>query len=139
MQNIQKTKLAKRFRRKARVRAKVFGTAKRPRLSIFRSLKGMSAQLIDDEKQKTLIGVNSREVKNLKSQKVEKTIKQKNNKTKKQKNNRKVEESFELGKLIAEKSKDKKIKECIFDKSSYKYHGRVKAFAEGAREGGLKF
>ena len=118
MQNTQKIKLAKQMRRKARVRAKIFGTAKRPRLSVFRSLKGMNVQLIDDEKQKTLVSANSRELKS---------------------KAKKIEQAAELGKLVAKKAGDKKIKECVFDKGGYKYHGRVKALAEGAREGGMKF
>lgn len=122
MQNKQKIKSAKRIRRKARVRAQVYGTAKRPRLSVFRSLKHISVQLIDDEKSKTLVSATSQEVKKKKSQKV-----------------KKVDLAFEVGKLLAKKALDKKIKVCVFDKSGYKYHGRVKAIAEGAREGGLKF
>lgn len=123
MKNPQKIKSSKRIRRKARVRAKIFGTVKKPRLSIFKSLKHTSVQLIDDEKGKTLIAVDDKKFKG-----------------------NKTEKAFELGKLLAKKSLDpakngtgKKIKTCVFDKSGYKYHGRVKAVADGARAGGLRF
>jgi len=116
MQNPQKIKSSKRIRRKARVRAKIFGTVKKPRLSIFKSLKHTSVQLIDDEKGKTLIAVDDKKLKG-----------------------NKTEKATEVGKLIAEKAIKKKIKTCVFDKSGYKYHGRVKAVADGARTGGLRF
>lgn len=106
--------------RKIRVRAKIKGTLKKPRLSVFRSNKFIYAQIIDDENGKTIVGVSE---KNL-------ALKESVNKTVRSK---------ELGTLIAKKAQDKKIKEVIFDRGSYKYHGRVKAVAEGAREGGLKF
>lgn len=106
--------------RKLRTRAKTKGTSQKPRLSVYRSNKFIYAQVIDDEKQKTIIGVS------------EKNLSLKENKTK-------VEKSKELGLLIAKKALDKKVKEVVFDRGSYKYHGRVKQVAEGAREGGLKF
>jgi large subunit ribosomal protein L18 len=116
--NKEKIKQNKRFRRKIKVRAKVKGTHKRPRLSVFRSNKGAYLQLINDEKGITLISAHSREIK---------------------KKGKKTDISFELGKLMAEKALEKKIKEIVFDRSGYKYHGRVEAIARGAREGGLKF
>lgn len=106
-----------RIHRKRRIRAKVSGTAKRPRLCIFKSLIKTEVQLIDDEKGKTLVAVNS------------KSLKVKND----------VEGAMELGKKIAEKALAKKISEIVFDRSGYKYHGKAKAIADGAREGGLKF
>lgn len=106
--------------RKLRVRAKTKGTSDRPRLSVYRSNRFIYAQIIDDEKRKTIIGVSE---KNL-------SIKEKV---------KKIDKSKELGLLIAKKALDKKIKEVVFDRGSYKYHGRVKAVAEGARQGGLKF
>ncbi|MFH1456655.1 MAG: 50S ribosomal protein L18 [Patescibacteria group bacterium] len=115
----QKNKIEIKNRRQARVRAKIFGTAKKPRLSVNRSLNYIYAQLIDDEAKKTIVGVHQ------KSLKLEKKTK--------------TELAFEVGKETAKKALDKKIKECIFDRGGYKYHGRVKALAEGAREGGLKF
>lgn len=106
--------------RKLRVRAKTKGTSQKPRLSVYRSNRFIYAQIIDDEKGKTIIGVS------------EKNLSLKEKKTK-------VDKSKELGLLIAKKALDKKVKEVVFDRGSYKYHGRVKQVAEGAREGGLKF
>ena len=100
------------------MRVTIKGTADRPRLSVFRSNKGMYLQLIDDEKGRTLVSVSSGEVKEKDS---------------------KIIIGFELGKLIAKKGLDKNIKNVVFDRGGYKYHGRVKAVANGAREGGLEF
>jgi len=116
--NKEKIKQNKKIRRKARVRVKIFGTAKRPRLSVFRSNKGMYLQLIDDAKGITLASANTAEIK---------------------KKGKKQEISFELGKAIAHKAQEIKITEVVFDRNGYKYHGRVEAAARGAREGGLKF
>jgi len=114
----EQIKKAKRTRRRGRIRVKIKGTAKRPRLSVFRSNKGMYLQLIDDERGVTLASAASGEVK---------------------KKDKKTVVSFELGKLIAKKGLEKKIKTVVFDRGGYKYHGRVKAVADGAREGGLEF
>ena len=116
--DINKTKQAQRIRRKGRVRAKISGTAACPRLSVFRSNRGIYAQIIDDQAGKTLIGAGSGEIKS---------------------GGKKAEASFELGKLIAKKASAKSISRVVFDRNGYKYHGRVKALAQGAREGGLKF
>ena len=113
-----KIKQNKRLRRKGRVRAKVNGTAACPRLSVFRSNRGIYAQIINDEIGETLIAVGATRA----------TIKDK-----------KIAVSLELGKLIATKAIAKGISQVVFDRNGYKYHGRVKALAEGAREGGLKF
>lgn len=123
--NKQTAKIQKQQRRKARARAKFSGTAKRPRLTVFRSLKNINLQLIDDTTGKTLINTYQKEL--IPSTRDDK---QKKNKT---------EIAFEVGKKMAEKALEKKIKECVFDRSGYKYHGRVKSVAEGAREGGLVF
>jgi large subunit ribosomal protein L18 len=112
---LSKNKL--RLHRKRRVRAKVSGTKAKPRLAVFRSLKNISVQIIDDETGKTLISAN------LKAAKAKNT----------------VEGAGLLGKLIAEKCIEKKINKAVFDRAGYKYHGKVKAVAEGARKGGLKF
>jgi len=109
----------KRDRRHRRVRGKVCGTADRPRLSVFRSNKNIYAQLIDDEKGKTLISIKNSEIK---SKKIKKS-----------------EIAKELGIFIAKKAVEQNIKKVVFDRGGYKYHGRVKALAEGAREGGLEF
>ncbi len=109
--------LATRARRKKRVRAKISGTAQKPRLSVFRSNTHIYAQLIDD-----VNGVTLANASDLKSKKGNKT-----------------ESAQAVGKAIAEAAKKAKITECVFDRNGYKYHGRVKALAEAAREGGLKF
>ncbi len=114
----------KQERRHKRVRAKISGTAARPRLSVFRSNRGMFLQLIDDERGVTLASASVLEIKPAKGAKDE---------------GGKVARSQELGKLLASKAKDKKITKVVFDRGAYKYHGRVKAAAEGAREGGLEF
>ncbi|MFH1582582.1 MAG: 50S ribosomal protein L18 [bacterium] len=111
-------KKEKRIRRHKRVRAKVSGTAKAPRLCVFRSAKHIYAQLIDDEKGKTIISVNDISIKKSKG---------------------KIETAKNIGKTIAKAAIEKKIEKVVFDRAGYQYHGRVKAVAEGAREGGLKF
>ncbi|MFA5000169.1 MAG: 50S ribosomal protein L18 [Patescibacteria group bacterium] len=113
-----KAKNQRQGRRHARVRAKVSGTEARPRLNVFRSNRGMFLQLIDDAEGKTLASAATKEVK---------------------KASGKVEASREAGKSLAAKAKAKKITKAVFDRGAYKYHGRVKAAAEGAREGGLEF
>jgi large subunit ribosomal protein L18 len=113
-------KIKKRERKKKKIRMKTFGTKKRPRLCVFRSLKHIYAQIIDDEVSKTLVSASDLELKN--KQKL-----------------KKVEIAKEVGKLIAKKALEKKIKKVSFDRGGYQYHGRVKALAEGAREGGLEF
>ncbi|MFH1661512.1 MAG: 50S ribosomal protein L18 [Candidatus Falkowbacteria bacterium] len=116
--NKEKIKQYQRGRRVGRIRAKISGTKERPRLSVFRSNKGMYLQLINDLDGKTLVSAYSNE------------IKKKDNKT---------SISFELGKIIAKKAKDAKISSATFDRGGYKYHGRIKAVADGAREEGLQF
>lgn len=112
--------LDKKERRKKRTRGKTKGTNQRPRLSVFRSNKMMYAQIIDDDKKTTILGVS------------EKTENKKISGSK-------IERAKSLGLFLAKKAITKKIKTVVFDRGSYKYHGRVKAFAEGAREGGLIF
>lgn len=109
--------------RHGRVRARVRGTAAMPRLSVFRSLRSMEVQLIDDTAGKTLASAHASELK----QPVTTEGK-----------SAKVAAGFALGKLIAEKAKQKGIAQAIFDRGGYRYHGRVAAVAEGAREGGLQ-
>lgn len=105
-------------RRERRIRGKIVGTAERPRLSVFRSNAHMYAQLINDQKQETLLGVSDKLVAKVAG---------------------KANIAKELGVMLAKKALEKKIEKVVFDKGSYAYHGRVKAIAEGAREGGLKF
>jgi len=101
------------------------GTTKRPRLSVFRSNKAIYAQIIDDEKGKTLVAASERDL---------------NKKTKKPKNKKtKMEKAEMVGEVLAKKALKKKIKTIVFDRGRHPYHGRVKALAEGARKGGLKF
>jgi large subunit ribosomal protein L18 len=114
-----KTKPASRLRRRRRVRAKVSGTAQRPRLSVFRSNRGIQAQLIDDVQGHTLAAVNW----------VEGDLKPL----------ARMEQAKRAGELLAERAKSAGIEECVFDRGGYRYHGKVKALAEGAREGGLRF
>ncbi len=111
----------RRKRRHRRIRAKIFGTKSRPRLCVFRSNQHIYAQLIDDKEGKILVSASDRELKKSQTKKT------------------KIEKAKETGKLIAKKAIEKKINEVIFDRGGYKYHGRVKALAEGAREAGLKF
>ena len=109
-----------REQRKLRVRRKISGTVNRPRLSVFRSLKYTYATLIDDTTGR-VIADTSAEVKKLHTK------------------GPKVMSAFEVGKLLAKKALEKDVKTAVFDRNGYRYHGRVKSLADGAREGGLKF
>jgi len=115
----QTTSASKRLRRRRRVRAKVRGTAERPRLSVFRSNRGMTAQLIDDTRGHTLAAVTWTEsdLREL----------------------ARMDQAKRAGELIAGRAKDAGVETCVFDRGGYRYHGRVKALADGAREGGLGF
>lgn len=104
-------------RRHRRVRAKISGTGTRPRLSVYRSLSHIYAQIIDDERGVTLLSVKDSEIKDFKG--------------------KKIDLATAVGKLLAEKAKDKNISQVVFDRGSFKYHGRIKALAESARENGL--
>jgi large subunit ribosomal protein L18 len=113
------TKGQQRLRRRRRVRARVSGTAARPRLSVFRSNRGIFAQLIDDTKGHTVAAVNW----------IEPDL-------------RKItasDQAKKAGELLAERARAAGVETCVFDRGGYQYHGRVKALAEGAREGGLAF
>ena len=112
------TKSARRLRIRRSVRNKVAGTADRPRLSVFKSNKAIYAQLIDDAKGLTLTAANS----------IELGVK-----------NNTIEQSKNVGNKLAEKAIAAGVKSVVFDRGGYQYHGQVKALAEGAREGGLKF
>jgi large subunit ribosomal protein L18 len=109
-----------RVRRHRRVRGKVIGTAERPRLVVFRSNRGIDAQLIDDASGRTVAAAGWLQIK--KSFKGSKT-----------------EQAAEVGKVLAENAKQAGVEEAVFDRAGYLYHGRVKALADGAREGGLRF
>ncbi len=110
----------KRVRRIRRVRSRVKGVPERPRLAVFRSLKHISAQIIDDTKGKTIVSVRDTDVKDAKTKKP-------------------TEIAREVGKLIAEKAKGANVTAIVFDRRDKRYHGRIHALAEGAREGGLQF
>ena len=110
---------ARRLRRRRRVRAKVHGSAERPRISVFRSNRGIQAQLIDDDAGRTLAAVTWTEA-DLRSLKP-------------------MEQANQVGKVLAERAKAAGVETAVFDRGGYQYHGRVKALAEGAREGGLAF
>lgn len=126
-----KNKIDRKIRRQKRVRANIFGTKNRPRIYVFRSLKHIYVQLIDDENNKTLVAVSDLEISNLKSKdKAKKST---------EKNEKKTVLAQSVGKLLAEKALKKGIKKAIFDRGCYLFHGRVKAVAEGARTGGLEF
>jgi large subunit ribosomal protein L18 len=113
------TKPAKRLKRRRRVRAKIHGTAERPRISVFRSNRGLFVQLIDDDAARTIASVNwiEPELRSLKP----------------------MEQAKRVGELLAERGKAAGIEAAVFDRGGYQYHGRVRALAEGAREGGLEF
>jgi large subunit ribosomal protein L18 len=113
------TKRQQRLRRRRRVRARIVGSAERPRLSVYRSNRGVFAQLVDDAAGKTLAAVNwtEPELRRLSAS----------------------EQAKRAGELLAERAKKAGVETCVFDRGGYKFHGRVKALAEGAREKGLKF
>lgn len=141
------TKQQKRYKRHRRIRANLKGTSERPRFCVFRTPKHIYAQLIDDEKGKTILSSSDVEIGKLKinppagRQKSKPHLKSQELRKEKKDIVRttKVAVAYEIGKLTAEKAIEKKIKKVVFDRGGYKYHGRVKAVAEGAREGGLKF
>ena len=112
-------KIARRIKIKKRIRATINGTASSPRLSVFRSNKYMYAQLIDDERGVTLTSASSKEIAKDKSAN--------------------IEISKQVGKILAEKATKEGITKVVFDRNGYLYHGKVKAIADGAREGGLVF
>ena len=114
------TKLERRLRIKKRIRKNVSGTTARPRLSVFRSNKEITAQLIDDVNAVTIVAVSSRS----------KDIKSEGNKT---------DIAKAVGKLLADKASKAGIETCSFDRNGFLYHGRIKSLADGAREGGLEF
>ena len=111
----------KKFKRKIRSRLKIKGNFSRLRLCVHRSSKHIYGQIIDNETGKTLLGISSKDVEAKKEDKG------------------KIDISFRTGEVLAQKVLEKKIDMIVFDRSGYKYHGRVKALAEGARKGGLKF
>ena len=118
-----KSRAVARMRRHVRVRKNLAGTAERPRLNVFRSLTGIYAQVIDDHAGRTLASAST----------VEKDLREK------VKGMKKSEQAKLVGKTVAERAKSKGIESVVFDRGGYRYVGRVKALADGAREGGLQF
>jgi large subunit ribosomal protein L18 len=123
MANMSNERRVRRQRRHRRVRKKVFGTAERPRLVIYRSLNHVEGQVVDDDTGVTLVGLSTQAA-GVKNGSDELS---------------KGERGRLAGKLLAEQAREKGITKVVFDRGGYLYHGRVKAFAEGAREGGLEF
>ena len=113
------TKREARLRRHRRVRGKISGTAERPRLVVFRSNRGISAQLVDDTSGRTLAAASWLGLASF--------------------SGTKTDQAAEVGKLLAERAKGAGVSRVVFDRGGYKYHGRVKSLADGAREGGLQF
>jgi large subunit ribosomal protein L18 len=113
------TKPQQRLRRRKRVRSKISGTAERPRLSVFRSNRGVFAQLIDDRSGATVAAVNW----------IEPDLRKLSP----------MDQAKRVGELLAERAKAAGVTSCVFDRGGYRYHGRVQALADGAREGGLQF
>jgi len=132
-------KQQKRYQRHRKIRSKVTGTSKRPRLCVFRSNRYIYAQLIDDEKGHTILSLNDLKLKKLKTTAQSLKLKDRKIEDKQKQLSGKVAVAYEVGKLIAKEALEKGIKKVVFDRVGYKYHGRVKALAEGARDGGLKF
>lgn len=114
---MQTKKISSRLSRKRRIRARVSGTSARPRLTVHRSLKQLTAQIVDDASGKTIAFASTKEAKAKHT----------------------VDGAKKVGTLLAEKATKAGVKEVVFDRNAYKFHGRVKALADGAREGGLKF
>jgi len=122
---VGRSRSIQRAKRHKRIRKKIQGTAERPRLVVYRSLKNIEGQLVDDATGRTLMGLSTLDPQ-LRGFEAEGA-------------NRKVEHAFAAGKLLAERAREKGIEAVAFDRGGYQYHGRVKAFADGAREGGLRF
>lgn len=122
---LRRSRRLQRKRRHYRVRRKVRGTAERPRLVVTRSLRNMEGQLVDDDASRTLVGLS--------------TLAEELRDFEAEGDHPRMEHAFAAGKALAEKAREQGIETVVFDRGGYKYHGRVKAFADGAREGGLKF
>jgi large subunit ribosomal protein L18 len=125
--NKLKSRQASRARRHKRIRKTVFGTAERPRLVVYRSLRNIEGQLVDDHEGRTILGLSTLSVDLKQIEAAEEETKGRQAK------------AFAAGKMLAERAKEAGVSAVVFDRGGYKYHGRVKAFADGAREGGLEF
>jgi len=118
-----KKKQKQRERIKRRVRSRIFGTSERPRLTVFRSLRYIYAQVIDDERQQTVVAAST----------LQKELRGRLKSTKN------IEAAKEVGRLIAKRALEAGVKRVVFDRGAYRYHGRIKALADAARETGLQF
>ena len=123
---LRKSRRLQRRRRHSRIRKRVHGTADRPRLAVYRSLRNIEGQVIDDDRRHTLVGLSTLAPELREAAPAEE-------------NGGKTEEARAAGKLLAARATERGITTVVFDRGGYRYHGRVKAFAEGAREGGLIF
>ena len=115
----------RRARRKTSIRKRISGSADRPRLVVFRSAKNIEGQIVDDDTSRTLVGLS--------------TLAPELRDIELEEEHKRIQRARAAGKLLAERAKEKGIEAVVFDRGGYKYHGRVQAFAEGAREGGLEF
>jgi large subunit ribosomal protein L18 len=122
---LRKSRQLQRRRRHARIRKRVHGTEERPRLAVYRSLRNIEGQVIDDDAGRTLVGLS--------------TLAPELRDGAPEEGNRKVEAARAAGKLLAERALERGVTAVVFDRGGFRYHGRVKAFAEGARAGGLSF
>ena len=122
---LRKSRQLQRRRRHARIRKRVHGTEERPRLAVYRSLRNIEGQVIDDDAGRTLVGLS--------------TLAPELRDGTPEEGNRKVEAARAAGKLLAERALERGVTAVVFDRGGFRYHGRVKAFAEGARAGGLSF
>ena len=120
-----RSRQTQRMRRHMRIRKKISGTAERPRLVVYRSLRNIEGQLVDDDAGITVLGLStlSKELRDASTEG----------------DHPGQERAFAAGRLLAEQAREKGIQSVVFDRGGYRYHGRVKAFADGAREGGLEF
>ncbi|RMH16561.1 MAG: 50S ribosomal protein L18 [Gemmatimonadetes bacterium] len=125
MKRSRASREARRQRRHARIRKRIWGTAERPRLVVFRSLKNIEGQIVNDDEGRTIVGLS--------------TLCDELDDFQAEGPNKRTEKARAAGKLLAERARAEGIEAVVFDRGGYQYHGRVQAFAEGAREGGLKF
>lgn len=123
MKSTAKQRRNLRGRRHGRIKKRVRGTAGRPRLVVFRSLRHLEGQIVDDDRGVTILGLSSMKVDGGAGEDM----------------SGKIAEAYAAGKALAEKATEKGVTDVVFDRAGYPYHGRIKAFAEGAREGGLRF
>jgi large subunit ribosomal protein L18 len=123
--NLKEGRNLRRAKRHRRIRKKVRGTAERPRLVVYRSIRNIEGQLVDDDSSRTILGIS--------------TLTGELREFKGESRTPRIEAAFEAGKLLAQRARESGVQGVVFDRGGYRYHGRVKAFADGARKGGLEF